>query len=278
MDYKLLALDLDGTLLRPDGGIDDVDLAAIARLRDAGVPVTIATGRMFSGSVAAAQRAGIMGPIACCDGSHIVEVRGRRELVHEGIAGDDALALKRVVERHQGNACFLLAQDSIVHDDRGAPFVPYVRTWSTELAAVAHLCAHPHWEHEQGVLGVIAVGAASDIDEMATELTVEVGHAARTVSFALSRQEGMAALVTRAKGPTKGTAVGWLAEHHGCAPVEVVVVGDWFNDLPMFEVAGRSFAMAQAPERVKSVASDVLEADRVRGGGVAEAIAKAWGI
>jgi hydroxymethylpyrimidine pyrophosphatase-like HAD family hydrolase len=57
----------------------------------------------------------------------------------------------------------------------------------------------------------------------------------------------------------------------------VVVVGDWLNDLPMFEVAGRSFAMGQAPEDVKRAATDRLKADGMRGGGIAEAIRRAFG-
>ena len=48
--------------------------------------------------------------------------------------------------------------------------------------------------------------------------------------------------------------------------------GDWFNDVPMFAWAGRSFAMGQSPHGVRSCATDVLEATSATGGGVAEAI------
>ena len=48
--YKLLALDLDGTLLCRAGTVADVDREAIARLSASGVAVTIATGRLYSGS------------------------------------------------------------------------------------------------------------------------------------------------------------------------------------------------------------------------------------
>ena len=54
-------------------------------------------------------------------------------------------------------------------------------------------------------------------------------------------------------------------------------VGDWLNDVPMFKVCGRSFAMAQAPEIVKEAATDHLLAHGSRGGGIAEAIERAWG-
>ena len=50
------------------------------------------------------------------------------------------------------------------------------------------------------------------------------------------------------------------------------------NDIPMFEVAGRSFAMGQAPDEVKSRATDVVAETAETGGGVAAAIERAFGI
>jgi hydroxymethylpyrimidine pyrophosphatase-like HAD family hydrolase len=50
------------------------------------------------------------------------------------------------------------------------------------------------------------------------------------------------------------------------------------NDVPMLEVAGRSFAMGHAPDEVKSIATDVLEETAEQGGGVARAIEAVFGI
>jgi hypothetical protein len=82
----------------------------------------------------------------------------------------------------------------------------------------------------------------------------------------------------RAAGGTKGTAIRWIAEHEGVTLAETVCVGDWVNDVPMFEVAGRSFAMGQAPDEVKSRATHVLQETVMAGGGVARAISEAFGI
>src|SRR5580698_11376 len=73
LQYRLLALDLDGTLLRSDGRVDDRDRDAIAELQRAGVAVTIVTGRLYSGSLAAARACAIAGTIACVEGSHLVD-------------------------------------------------------------------------------------------------------------------------------------------------------------------------------------------------------------
>ena len=75
---KLLALDLDGTLLRSDKTLNPDDIAAVARVRALGVVVTIITGRLSGGSRPIAQRLGLSAPIGCNDGCHILDpVTGR---------------------------------------------------------------------------------------------------------------------------------------------------------------------------------------------------------
>jgi hypothetical protein len=273
---KLLAVDLDGTLLRRDGSIHPADRDAIARLKAAGVHVTIATGRLYSGSRAAAEQCGMDGPLACVDGSQIVHATSGENLVYRGIAGGDAVALRNILERHEA-AYFIFAQDGIVHDLAGDPFIGYVRTWSTNVEVVERVIHHPYWQLEEGVIAVVAVGKPEPIQAAVAELQAVLGHVCNPIMFPVTRIDGTWAMIVRAVGTTKGTAISWLAEHHGISVDEVVVVGDWINDLPMFRVAGRSFAMGQAPEHVKAAATDHLQANGAEGGGIAEAIAKVWG-
>jgi hydroxymethylpyrimidine pyrophosphatase-like HAD family hydrolase len=88
---------------------------------------------------------------------------------------------------------------------------------------------------------------------------------------------GKHALLVRSAGPTKGTALAELCQLAGCTLAEAVAVGDWVNDVPMFEVAGRSFAMGSSPEAVCAKATDVLARTAGSGGGIAEAVRLAWG-
>ncbi len=276
MKYKLLALDVDGTLLRRDGSVHPADHAAIVRVAASGVIVTIVTGRLYSGTHHVARQVGIAGPVACVDGSHIVDLKDDTALFHAGLAGADAALVRDVITRHDA-ASFLFANDTIVHDPEGAPFAGYVRTWSPRVDVVARVLDHPFWHQESGLMAVVAVGAEVSIRAAVVELQTRLSHVAHVISFPVPRI-GMFAMIIRAAGPTKGTAVEWLARHHGCTVDDVVVVGDWLNDLPMFAVAGRSFVMGQAPSVVKAGATDELEADCFGGGGIAEAVRRAWGI
>jgi Cof subfamily protein (haloacid dehalogenase superfamily) len=273
--YKLLAVDVDGTLVRRDGSIHPDDLDAIDRLQRRGVPVTIVTGRLYSGTRGVAVTARIEGPIACVDGSHIVDVRDDNPLYYRAIVGEHASSLRDILERRRA-ASFVFARDTIIHDPEGAPFAPYVRTWSPNVDVVDRVSDHPCWAHEHGLMAVVALGDEADIRATLDDLQRDLSHAIFAISFPVPRVSKFA-IVARAKGPTKGTAIEWLARHHGCTAAEVVAVGDWINDVPMFQTAGRSFAMSQAPAAVKATATDTLEASAHDGGGVSEAIRRAWG-
>jgi Cof subfamily protein (haloacid dehalogenase superfamily) len=275
--FKLLAVDLDGTLLNREGVPHSADRSAIMRLRDAGVPTTIVTGRLYSGSRDAARAIGIEGPIACVDGSQIVDTRSDQEVFVQSIGATTAVLVRDLLAAH-GAVSFLFAQDLIVHDASGEPFAHYVRTWSPRVEIVDRVTEHPHWEHDRGVMAVVALGTTEQITAIVSRLRAELAHATFVVDFPVARLAGTHALVARAAGATKGTALSWLAQHHGCTPAEIVAVGDWTNDVPMFHAAGRSFVMGQAPESVKRCASDRLLATLHTGGGIAEAIREVWGI
>jgi Cof subfamily protein (haloacid dehalogenase superfamily) len=273
MSYRLLALDLDGTLLRSDHQVDARDRAAIAELQRAGVVVTIVTGRLHSGALGAARACGIAGAIACVEGSHLVEAASGTTLAHHAMATDVTALLRDTFGTH-GLATFVFDHDAIHHDERGEPYAGYVRTWSPNLHVVEEALDATVWRREP--LAAVAIGSA---DAVAAAHAALRGDRARvfSVSFAVGACPGMHAVLVRAAGPTKGTALAELCRAAGITLADAVAVGDWLNDVPMFEVAGRSFAMAGAPDAVRAAASDVLARPAGGGGGIAEAIARAWG-
>lgn len=272
----LFATDLDGTLLDRSGEIHASDRRAIAELVRRGVVVTIVTGRMYSGTRGVARSLQLGGPICCLDGSAIVRVEGDHHLVSRSIAREAGRALRAAVAGG-GPAVFVLGRDEIVHDASGAPFVPFLQTWSPEISQVDDVAASRHWEADSGVTGLIALGSEAEIESLARGIAGAVGDLVAPVTFAVRREEflGRWAMVARAAGATKGSALEWIAASHGVEMGEVVAVGDWMNDVSMFRVAGRSFAMGHAPDDVKAAATDQLRADATTGGGIAEAAERA---
>lgn len=267
--YRLLALDLDGTLLRADHSVDPRDVAAIAELRAAGVTVTIVTGRLRSGAVDAARACAIDGAIACCEGSHLVDLASNTTLDHHPITPLGVDALRAAFDQH-ALAGFVFDADGVHHGDAGRPFAGYVRTWSPNLRVVDDGAA---WS--PAPLAAVAIGGPDAVATAHAALAATPGLTA--VAFAVSAHPGQHAVLVRAAGPTKGTALATLCARAGCTPADAVAVGDWVNDVPMFRVAGRAFAMGGAPDAVAATATDQLATATGAGGGIAEAIRRAWG-
>ncbi len=280
--YKLLALDLDGTLVHREGRserIDPRDLRAIARLQASGVTATIITGRLYGGARDAARQAEILGPIACADGCHIIDTTDERDLVYHHLAGERAETIRAILGDRPELSVFLFGHRWVVYDRRGEPYGDYVHVWSPEMERVVDVYQHTWWTSGDMLLTALAIGGegavAAAVETMRATLADSVDIFTFPINYII---EGVYALMVRAAGMDKGTALRRLAEHHGCRPEEVVAVGDWLNDRPMFRVAGRAFAMGQSPESVREVATDILTATRDTGGGIAETIAAVWGI
>ena len=267
--YRLLALDLDGTLLRADHSVDPRDIAAITELRAAGVTVTIVTGRLHSGAVDAARACAIEGAIACVEGSHLVDLATDTTLDHHPIADAGVAALRAAFDHHR-LAGFVFDTDGVHHGDAGRAFAGYVRTWSPNLRVVEDRAP---WS--TAPLAAVAIGDPDAVAAAHAALRTTAG--LTTVAFPVSAHPGQHAVLVRAAGPTKGTALAALCARAGCTTADAVAIGDWVNDVPMFQVAGRAFAMGGAPDAVAASATDQLTTATGAGGGIAEAIRRAWG-
>jgi len=271
----LLVTDLDGTLLDSNGEVHERDRTAIAELSRRGIAVSVCTGRMYSGTRAIAHEIGVRGPVACIDGSHIVDVATDRELHARHI---DSSALTPLIRqlREAELAAFAFADDTVLHDDDGLPFLGYVSTWSRRAEPLPSVLDAEAFRG-RSVSAVVALGIAETVEATASFVRALLSDALQVITFSVSRNglHGTSGMVIRATGATKGTALAWIARHYGLDTSEVVAVGDWLNDIPMLRAAGRSFVMAQAPDEVKAAATDELQADFMSGGGIAEAADRA---
>lgn len=267
---RLLVTDLDGTLLDPDGNVHPVDLEAIQTLRSHGVHVALCTGRLFSGTRHVADELRLEGPVACVDGSHIADARSGRALHLAALGALELGAALRALE-DAGLTCFVFAGDTVFYDAPGADLLGYVSLWSRECHQLERVTAPDHWPARGQVMALVALGPAAAAQRAAELLDGSPGLFCSWFEVRRPGYEGQWGLVVRSSGASKGTAVRWLARHYGVSRQNVVAVGDWLNDVPMFEWAGHAFAMAQAPEGVKRAASCVLDAHTTAGGGILEA-------
>jgi hypothetical protein len=271
---RLLVLDLDGTTLDANRALNEADVRAARALAEAGVLVTIATGRLFTGTRWVAEALGVEGSVAVMNGSERVDVASGVTRYARWLEADVRRIVRATAAEHPvGTVVF--GSRRIHYCGRTEAQAPYLAIWTEDLARHPDVYEAPAWDLDEEVIAVGVVGEERDVLELARRLRADLPAEIELTRF--RAPDGSSFLKIRHGAEDKGTALVRLAEERGLTAAEAVAVGDWMNDLPMLRVAGRSFAMAHAQDDVKAAAREVLEASR-EGGAVAEVARRVWGL
>jgi Cof subfamily protein (haloacid dehalogenase superfamily) len=270
---RLLALDLDGTLLRRDGSVAPEDVHAIDRARREGLAVTLATGRIAGGTRPTAQALDLDTPYVCSDGALLIDPVTDRVLEHLPLGAALVREVTRVLSLRGLLPVWFTHDD--VHGEHGAEGLAEVLSiWSPRVLF------HPRLEalalDHGAVTFALGAGDEEPVQAARDALQASLGERAEVLAFQWSRRATWTVLA-RARGVDKARGLAALARRVGLGAHEIAVCGDWYNDISMFRWAGRSFAMGQSPESVASEATDRLTATSRTGGGVAEALGRILG-
>ena len=229
--FKLAAIDLDGTLLGPDHAISDTNAAAIRRLQAAGAQVILASGRHYNSMhkyVAALP--GVQWVVSCQGGE--LSNAGRTTVLSRKFLSAVDTRKTLAAGRALGFTTVAYAVEDIFTDaqwDAELDFYTDLAGQKPVSLPLAELLA-------RAMFKVIWMGKPEAIARLS--LAPVAGTQVQAVRTNAKFLEFMPADVT------KGAALNILAAHLGIAPSETVVFGDGENDIPMFEWAGTSVAMA----------------------------------
>ena len=227
---------------------------------------------MYSGTRSIAEQLGLSSPVACVDGCHVVQTNTHESLLWLPIPVEARAALHTLL-RATDLAVFAFSGDIIVYDGRGRVYLEYLSTWSTQVRKVPDIFEPTSWDRLDELTALVVIGSQACTDSIVQGVRATCDQAIQLAHFPLLKGHlvNRWVLLVRRAGVNKGTATLWLAEHFGIPLSEVIAVGDWINDIPMFTVAGRSFVMGQAPPEVKAAADHELLATVHSGGAIAEA-------
>jgi Cof subfamily protein (haloacid dehalogenase superfamily) len=265
---KLFAMDLDGTLLDREDAIHPRDAAAIARAREQGVIVTIATGRLTSRTHPTARSLSLTAPLICADGAVLACAETERVLAQSPLSSAIASEALELFSAF-GLSRFAFTHEAIHRCALGARYEPYVRVWSHAITAHEDLRLAPVLdEGAEGAVMLVGIGERAVVERVEQALG-SLRDQVELISFDVGPG---CVLRLMAKGTSKGAALTALAQKLSVAPEHVAVIGDWFNDVSMFEVAAHAFAMPHAPREVKAKASYVLDDEAPRRGAIADAL------
>lgn len=247
MKYRLLAIDLDGTLLNREGVILSSSKKAIRHAVDSGLKVTLATGRMYRPSTRFAQELDISTPIICYQGALIREPRNKNVLRHKPLSVATA---RKVIEqvRQIGAKLYVYIDDEIYVDEITERGLRYAQRNGVELNLVKDLA----FFLEKPPTVLVAWGEAAEIDSVISRLDTDFG----TSLLVTKSYPTFCEIGHPASG--KGNALKYLTKLLGIEQNQTVAIGNGPNDISMFEWAGLGIVIGTAPAEVNAAADWVV--------------------
>lgn len=246
MDYKLIAADMDGTLLNSQGCITEKTIDAIRKVAEKGVLFTICTGRPIQGVERYYNVLEPDSPVITYNGAMIVMGKTREILYKQNIESCDARdilkwgrKLKTTVIAWSDNKLYANELNDRVHDYKKLSLVePILITDEEELI-------------NNGVTKFLWYDDAEKIRHYQEVLADKLS---KGVTYCTSKPTFLEFFDSRV---SKAVAMEKIGEHFGIRREEMVAIGDGFNDLPMIEYASLGVAMGNAPEEIKKKADYV---------------------
>jgi Cof subfamily protein (haloacid dehalogenase superfamily) len=259
-NYRMIAIDLDGTLLSPSGHVTPRAKQAVRKALDADLLVCFATGRSWTESRTVLDAVEHYDSAVFVSGAMVVDTKKQvvlhrtmmqpelaRELsAHLEAAGHAVLAVQDTTVT---GVDYLVTGDLAVDDATQY----WMRVTSAKIEMVPRLADHPH-EH------TIRIGICTSPDEAAkmvwslNEAFREriICHSLLVPAFNVEVLEVFDPAVNKWEG------VKLVAARHGIEPEQIVAIGDDLNDLPMIANAGLGVAMGNARPEVVAVAKRVI--------------------
>jgi hypothetical protein len=257
--YKMIAVDLDGTLLSPSGQVTPRTKSAIHKALQAGLQICFATGRNFTESQAVLDAVAHYDPAVFVGGALIIDTRERVTLHRTLMDGQLARDLAQFFESH-GHAALALQDRSTAGVDylatRGFDLNRATDRWLKVTRATVRrsddLAQHPH-DHTIRV-GIVAAAETARIvhDELRKTFS------ARATVHCLFTPDGLGIVEAFDPSVNKWRGILHVARGHNVEPSQIVAVGDDVNDLSMIQNAGLGIAMGNACPELLQCAGRVI--------------------
>ena len=253
---KLLALDLDGTLLNSKGIIPEENKSAIRKAEEKGVLVTIATGRRFRDALPVANEIGFNAPILTHNGALLKFAESLEVFDVSLIENATTKEILRVGREFGGDAlvsCDPHGKGTLLYDtisEDNIPLQKYI-VWSKRLHGDEAEEAVHHVEDLEEVLDdneIIHISYSGNCKPMYELQKVLENELKGTVNIlaTIYPQLDFTLLDILPPSTSKASALEKLSLEEGFSHDEIMVVGDNFNDLEMLELAGTPIVMGNA--------------------------------
>jgi len=241
--YKMIAIDLDGTLLTDELIIPPGTVKAIQKAVELGTIVTIATGRMFTSAKPFAKQLGLNVPLITYQGAIIKDV-DEIEVMYERLIPPD-IAYKLIDISLEKNLHLQVYQDDILYSpSENKKLLDYV-----EMAKVPYKIEPDLTKIAgRGFTKALFIEDSDYLDSLQDELRTSFGEQAH-----IAKSKATFLEVTHPEA-NKASALLYLAQKLGIDQSEIIGIGDNHNDLELIKTAGLGIAMGNGVKELKEIA------------------------
>jgi len=245
MEYKLLAVDIDGTLLNSEGVLTETTKNAIYDAIDKGVIFVICTGRPIQGVSSLNDEIGRDLPFIIYNGSMVVKGKSKEILYQRSLQLDEA---RKVYEL--GNECdttmIFWSNNRLYVNRPDEKAKEYSRLTNTPYIAINDIDDIP-----DEITKILWYDDPGKLLEYQKQFTGKLND---NINYHLSRPYFLEFVDREA---TKAIAIEKLCEYYHIDISQTIAVGDGYNDVSMIKIAGLGVAMENAPEDIKQMANYV---------------------
>lgn len=253
---KLVASDVDGTLLDPMERITDRTARVIARVLAADTPFVLVSGRPPRWIPRVAEAAGLSGYAVCANGASVYDIGADEVLTSRELPamrlGDIVHAVERVLPDIR-----IAAERTVVGREQTAPLAiergfrnpwgnPNGETDEPDLAPRAEVVGRPATKLLLRHHGMTSQQMTEAVKTVLVDMDLEITYSTNSGLVEIS-----------AAGVTKASGLAWVCDLLDVPADKVVAFGDMPNDVPMLSWAGHGVAMANAHDDLLAVADEV---------------------
>jgi len=257
-DIKLVAIDLDDTLLKNDLSISSRTKKAIAETIKRGIAVTFATGRMFASAAPFARELKLELPLITYQGALVKYVDGR-VVQHKPLAIELARNVIDVLLPYKYHVNLYIDDELRMEKES-----PEGKRYAALSRVKVNFYKRLHDALNADPTKILIIAKEHELDDLAGKL-----HNSFMSQVNITKSKPYFLEVANREA-TKGQALAQLSENMGIGAGQVMAIGDSWNDLDMLEYAGTAVAMANAMPEVKEAADFITGSNE--DDGVAEAL------
>ena len=271
LKYKLLALDIDGTLLNSKHKITKNVNKALNKAKEKGTVVTLATGRFYGSALRVAKNAGVNAPIIANDGAQIQNVYTGDLIYFKPVELEIAQEIIRIIGRYPLELQ-VFTKDLRIYAGKGFRLKKFKNALMRRYLSVAGCY---NYIRDFVFAPVINAGNLENVLKIMEEPPAKlvVNGTAETMqefkNILVKEFSGEISMTTAienyidilAYGVSKAHGLEILSEHLGISRENIIAAGDNYNDIEMLEYAGLGVAMGNAPDIVKDKADMITDSN-----------------